>query len=114
MVNSLLIKRLLEIKKKLNIRSQQDFADYLSISRSVISNIERGKREPSKEILMKLASQCNINGHWLLTGEGSMFLNGEEDNTNKKALFNVGDIVELISGSKPMTVVQVNSKEITL
>ena len=50
---------------------------------------------------------------WLIIGEGNMFGVGDKVSNNKKNLFNVGDIVGLISGSKPMTIIQANPKEVT-
>ena len=51
------------------------FAESLGIDPTIISAIETGKREPSKEVLLKLATAYNMNIHWLLTGEGEIFLN---------------------------------------
>lgn len=112
MVNSLLINRLLKIKKKLNINTQQNFADYLGVTRSVISNIERGTREPSKEILIKLTSKCNINGHWLLTGEGEMFFKPMSKSKNAKLLSRYEQTDKINNLSKQIDKLKTENKQL--
>jgi hypothetical protein len=40
----------------------------------VAGDIELGKREPSRDVLLKLVKTHRVNINWLLTGEGAMFL----------------------------------------
>jgi DNA-binding XRE family transcriptional regulator len=69
----------MEIKDRFaNIRSsvglnKRQFANSLGIDPSISGNIESGKRDPSREVMLKLASIYNVNIHWLLTGIGPMF-----------------------------------------
>jgi SOS-response transcriptional repressor LexA len=52
-----------------------DFANALGIAAAIVSSIETGKREPSKDVLIRLAEKFGVNLHWLLTGEGEMLIN---------------------------------------
>jgi transcriptional regulator with XRE-family HTH domain len=74
--------------KKLNKRQ---FADSLGINQSVAGDIELGKREPSRNVLIKLAKIHQVNINWLLTGEGSMFLS-KNDDINISGIGNVGNM----------------------
>ena len=58
----------IRIIKKLNRRQ---FADSLGINQSVAGDIELGKREPSRDVLMKLAMNYKVNINWLFTGDGA-------------------------------------------
>jgi len=53
--------------------SQKDFAKKLNLTQGFLSNIEKGRHNPTAEVLNRIANTCDINGHWLLTGEGNMF-----------------------------------------
>lgn len=65
--------------------NKKHFADTIAIPATIVSDIELGKREPSKEVLLKVSSVYGANLHWLLTGEGEMFLPGR-DPRKKEAL----------------------------
>lgn len=54
--------------------SQMDFAKKLNITQSVISDIENGRRGISRNVLMALGTQFNVNASWILTGQGDMFM----------------------------------------
>ncbi|MDR3335025.1 MAG: helix-turn-helix domain-containing protein [Treponema sp.] len=49
---------------------QKDFAASIGISHSVISDIERGAREPSRQVLSALAEVYHVDLNWLLLGVG--------------------------------------------
>ncbi len=51
-----------------------DFAKKLNITQSVISDIENGRRGISRNVLMALGTQFNVNASWILTGQGDMFM----------------------------------------
>jgi phage repressor protein C with HTH and peptisase S24 domain len=72
-----LCKRFSEIRGKTDLNKQQ-FADSLDIPSTTVSDIELGKREPSKDVLLKLKSKFGINLHWMLTGEGQRYLFEQE------------------------------------
>jgi SOS-response transcriptional repressor LexA len=65
--------RFAQIRESLRLNKRQ-FADSLGINQSVAGDIELGKREPSREVMLKLATTYKININWLLTGDGQMIL----------------------------------------
>lgn len=54
--------------------SQAEFADKLSLSRNYISLIEIGQREPSERTLNDICRIFGVDGEWLKTGKGEMFV----------------------------------------
>lgn len=61
-----------EIKLHLNIKTDSEFADFLGIKQPTIASW-RKRNTIDYELII---SKCNeINGHWLLTGEGEMLKN---------------------------------------
>lgn len=61
--------RFREIRTKSGLK-QKDFAQSLGASHSVISDIERGAREPSRQIMQGLAEFYGVDLNWLLIGTG--------------------------------------------
>lgn len=61
--------RFREVRAKTNL-SQKDFAESVGVSQSVVSDIERGAREPSRQILSVLAEKYSVDLNWLLLGIG--------------------------------------------
>lgn len=62
--------------------SQNEFAEHLGVTRSVISNLELNRlaKPEQKTSLIKLISrEFNVNEDWLLTGEGEMYIVSEQD-----------------------------------
>jgi transcriptional regulator with XRE-family HTH domain len=59
--------RLREIREKSTL-NQKDFAISLNISQSMISDMERGLRTPSGQILAVLAEKYHVDLNWLLLG----------------------------------------------
>jgi len=69
-----IIDRILEIRNKKDI-SQADFARLLELTPQALSRYEKGKVKPSTDLLSKICLALpDINGHWLLTGKGEMYL----------------------------------------
>jgi ribosome-binding protein aMBF1 (putative translation factor) len=53
--------------------NKSEFADKLGLkSRSLISDIERYRIEPSKRVLSKIQEVFRVNPTWLYTGKGSI------------------------------------------
>jgi len=75
--NTELCRRFADVRKVVNLNKRQ-FAKLIGIDITVSGDIELGYREPSKEVMLKMASVCQLNIHWLLTGEGEMFLSKEQ------------------------------------
>lgn len=57
-----------------NELSQKEFAEKLGTSQGVISDIEHGRKGISRNVLLALGTEFNINATWVLTGESDMFL----------------------------------------
>jgi transcriptional regulator with XRE-family HTH domain len=80
-INSIEIgKRLTIFRKKINM-SQTDFAKLLEIPQSVVSEVEKGKKNIShNSIISLLSSFSKINVDWLFTGRGDMFYIDDDQN----------------------------------
>jgi repressor LexA len=61
------------IRTKLNL-NQSELAREIGANPSIISDIERGDKEPSKKIISGLILKYGINSNWLLTEHGDIFL----------------------------------------
>ena len=59
--------------------NKKEYADFLGITPTVVSGIETGLIEPSKDVLLRIYEKQNVNIHWLLTGEGDPFSTKKED-----------------------------------
>jgi len=66
--------RFKELREKLRF-NQSELARLIEANPSIISDIERGEKEPSKKIISALIIKYKLNSNWLLTGEGEMFIN---------------------------------------
>lgn len=64
--------RLKLLRETLNL-SQDAFGDKIGITRSSISNIEKGTRNPSEQTLKSICREFNVNYMWLMEGVGDMF-----------------------------------------
>ena len=72
-------KRLKQARKKIGL-NQVEFGKHLGCGRSNISSIENGIFFPTASLLSKLKSKFNICLNWLISGEGSMFIEDKEKN----------------------------------
>lgn len=76
---NLLIKdRLKKLRTNLNL-SQDEFGEKLNLTRSSISNYEKGTRNISFRVIADICREFNVNENWLLNGIGNMFI---EKSTN--------------------------------
>ena len=66
-------KRIKQIRKALNL-TQEDFCKYLDTSKASLSEIENGKYKAGNELLEKLVKKYNVNLHFVIVGEGDMFI----------------------------------------
>lgn len=62
--------------KGLNIKG---FSDATEIPYRTVQNYLLDDRDPNVESLLKMATAMNINLHWLITGEGKMFVTVNDD-----------------------------------
>jgi len=65
-------KRIKELRKVLNL-TQEEFGEKLGLSKSNISDIERGKVRPKDPLLRLIEQTFNVNPEWLRKGKGEMF-----------------------------------------
>lgn len=67
------------IRKRLNL-SQQEFADKLNVTQTLISKIEAGKSKPTLKMLNEISTIFDINLNYILFEEGDMYkANNQED-----------------------------------
>lgn len=64
--------------------TQSEFAKIAGVRKNYISNYETRDINPTADVLCNFAKNLNINIHWLLTGEGSMYYS--KDDTSKDAM----------------------------
>lgn len=65
--------RILYIRNRLKL-TQSMFAEQLRITKSYISHIENGKREPSDVIVSAICNEFGVSELWLRSGEGEPFI----------------------------------------
>lgn len=71
--------RLKNLIKALNLK-QESFAKSLGMTQPNISRMVNGETKISVEVLNRIIDTYkNVNLHWLLTGEGVMFMDSQED-----------------------------------
>lgn len=107
MGDSGLIERFRSIREKVSL-SQKDFAQTLGVSQSSIADIERGAKEPSRNIMLALVEQYHISLDWLLLGIGTApiepLVSVEEFAALKKEISDLeGKIRELEAENKEIT-----------
>jgi transcriptional regulator with XRE-family HTH domain len=88
-MNKFIGDRLKIIRYGLNMKNQSQFAEILGVTQTTLSKYEKGTSDIPDEIKMKL-STFGINLHWLLTGEGSISI--ERENQVHKELTGNGFI----------------------
>lgn len=72
-------------------KTQQTFADALSVKRSTVATYEAGLQEPSERTIADICRVYNVNEDWLRTGEGEMF---EELDPDEELMRFVGEITK--------------------
>ena len=92
--------RLKKIREKLNL-NQKEFAKKLGTSSTTITMIENGQRDPSRQLLIKLAEVYKIDITWILTGMGKVFIDNIKVNLMfDEAITLLKDFTELNDKSK--------------
>lgn len=65
--------RVKELRTILNL-SQEEFGNKIGVTRSSISNIEKGSRNMSEQTIKSICREYNVNYLWLTEGLGDMFM----------------------------------------
>lgn len=76
-------KRIKLLREALDL-TQKGMGEILEIPPTAISKYECTPLKPSADILSRFGYKLNVNLHWLLTGEGEMFL--EKENVSKEGI----------------------------
>lgn len=103
-------KRFVEVGKRLkNVRSslklsQSEMAHALNISNCYLSHIETGIGNPGIEFFTKLIKEYNVNLNYLMSGDGSMFIE-KKAGPNK----NERDFIDSISEQSDLVWLMENS-----
>lgn len=84
-------KRIAELRRKKNW-GQMDLANILGKSTSSIGMWETGKRDPSSEMISKLASAFGVTSDFLLGKEDEIHNNNIKDTTSELDIF-IGEIM---------------------
>ena len=71
--------RVKELRKALGL-SGEKFGERLGITRSAISDIERGRNSLSEGNILSICREFNVNEEWLRNGNGEMFIETKSDN----------------------------------
>jgi len=69
--------RIRKLRKELKL-TQEEFASRLKISKGFLSNLEKGIRQPSDQLLRLTAYEFSSSENWLKTGKGEMFISPED------------------------------------
>lgn len=65
--------RLLLVRKKVKL-NQESFGRRIGVTRSAICNYENGSRPISEQVILSVCREFGVNGEWLRTGSGEMFV----------------------------------------
>ncbi|MEP5810507.1 MAG: helix-turn-helix transcriptional regulator [Roseibium sp.] len=71
-----LAQRLRDVRHRLGDPVRAEFSKKLGIGQSSLANYERGDSVPDANVLLAYREQFGVNGDWLISGQGPMFLNG--------------------------------------
>lgn len=70
--------RISELRKNLNL-NQEDFGKKINVTRSAVSNYEKGLRNVMDRVITDICREYSVNEEWLRNGTGEMFI--EKDST---------------------------------
>jgi transcriptional regulator with XRE-family HTH domain len=76
---------MLSIRKQKNLK-QTNFSKLIGVSSSYLSLVELDKQRPSLTFIMSVLKATKVNGDWLLTGKGSMYLPIEKEKQEIKEI----------------------------
>lgn len=65
--------RIKEVRTSFDM-TMEKFGDRLGVTKVAISNIERGNRNVTEQMIKAICREFDVNENWLRTGEGNMFI----------------------------------------
>jgi len=71
--------RFKKVRKEIAKKNQKEMAEVLGVSEITIRRYETGKTEIPKVVALALEALYGVSHHWLLTGEGSMFIKSPQE-----------------------------------
>ncbi|CAI3543054.1 MULTISPECIES: helix-turn-helix domain-containing protein [Clostridium] len=69
----LINERITQLRKELNL-NQEAFGKRINVTRSAISNYEKGTRNIMDRVITDICREFNVNEEWLRNGTGEMFI----------------------------------------
>lgn len=91
-------------------RSQQELADLLGVTSSQISGWKRGIA-PKPELITALIEVLQIDGHWLMTGEGRMFRDQQREALGLR-LEVIGQVADGRVSDEALEQVRLNARDV--
>lgn len=70
--------RIYQVRQALGL-TMEDFGSRLRITRGGVSNVEKGRSNPSEQLILAICREFGVDEHWLRTGEGQMMSAIDED-----------------------------------
>lgn len=70
--------RIKEVRKSFGL-TQDKFGERVGVKKSAISQIENGSNSVTDQLRLAVCREFSVNEDWLRTGEGSMFVEPDED-----------------------------------
>lgn len=68
------------LRKELGL-NQEKFGERLGVGKTAISKLEKGYNNLTEQMARSICREFNVNEDWLRTGEGDMFINYEDEQT---------------------------------
>jgi transcriptional regulator with XRE-family HTH domain len=84
--------RLLKVRKAQGL-TQEEFADRIKLSRSMIGSIEAGRRVVKDRLISLVCLTFGANEHWIRTGKGGMFDNPKNERL-ERIIYNFNNLDE--------------------
>lgn len=70
--------RIREVRNTLGLTLEK-FGDRLGVTKVAISNIEKGNRNLTEQMIKAICREFNVDYMWLTTGDGEMFIDNDDD-----------------------------------
>ena len=70
--------RIREVRNALGLTLEK-FGDRLGVTKVAISNLEKGNRNLTEQMVKAICREFNVDYMWLTTGDGEMFIDTDDD-----------------------------------